>query len=295
MAWIIFLLVALPVVGFFVWLVVRESFVRVEPGQLGLVLIRGRATDRTLLPGTHWVPSIRRMLVQDYPSLELSYRAENPGPGPAESSDLECAGPRLAVALGDRTSLRLGYTVRFRVRSESLPGVHDRFGPDGLWPAVRDRSARVLRATLGEPSVGLDDLFGEARDTLEERLAEEIAAALQADGFELAMFALGDLDLGRTGEVVQATARARLELDREKAEAATRIARVGNDVEMRALLGDAATVLRYREMDLWRDVVVELLDRGVPMPPTPPPPAVDTSERRSLDLVVGPAEPGAEQ
>ena len=285
MAWIIFLLVALPIVGVLVWILLTESFVRIQPGQLGLVLVRGRATDKALLPGTHWVPAFRRRMVQVYPSLELSYRAEGAPAVPAESAQLEQTGPRLALTLGDRTAMRMSYTLRFRLMTEQLRSIHDRFGPDGLWAAVRDRSGGVLRASLGDPATGLDDLFGPARSTLEERLRADLAAALVADGFEVTMFGLGDLDLGRTGDVVQATARARLELAREQAEAATRSARAGHDVEMRALLGDAAMAMRYREIDLWRDVVVELLERGVPMPGTPAPVAEPgrQAERRAVE------------
>ena len=207
MAWIIFLLVALPIVGVLIWILLTESFVRIQPGQLGLVLVRGRATDKALLPGTHWVPAFRRRMVQVYPSLELSYRAEGAPAVPAESAQLEQTGPRLALTLGDRTAMRMSYTLRFRLMTEQLRSIHDRFGPDGLWAAVRDRSGGVLRASLGDPATGLDDLFGPARSTLEERLRADLAAALVADGFEVTMFGLGDLDLGRTGDVVQATPR----------------------------------------------------------------------------------------
>ena len=296
MAWIIFLLVALPTIGILAWILLSESFVRVPPGQLGLLLVHGRATDTALLPGPHWVPSFRRRMVQEYPSLELSYRAEGVPVVPLESGLLEHTGPRLALTLGDRTALRVSYTVRFRLITEQLRSIHDRFGPDGLWAAVRDRSSGVLRASLGDPTIGLDDLFGPARADLVERLRADLTAALVEDGFEVTMFGLGDLDLGRTGDVVQATARAGLELAREQAEAATRTARAGHDVEMRELLGDAAMAMRYREIDLWRDVVVELLERGVPMPSAPPPVAEPGRhvERRAVEPAAPASEPTAE-
>ena len=46
-------------------------------------------------------------------------------------------------------------------------------------------------------------------------------------------FLLGVVDLGRTGEVIQATYGRGYELEQEKAEAATRIARVVNDAAWR--------------------------------------------------------------
>ena len=51
---------------------------------------------------------------------------------------------------------------------------------------------------------------------MKQRLAETLAA----DGMELAGFSLGAVDLGRAGETVQATLRARLGLAREEANAA---------------------------------------------------------------------------
>ena len=67
---------------------------------------------------------------------------------------------------------------------------------------------------------------------------------------------LGTIDFGRTGEVIQATVRARHELEREQAEAATRLARALNDADLQQKMtstGEAAW--RYRETDLWRDLV----------------------------------------
>jgi hypothetical protein len=67
---------------------------------------------------------------------------------------------------------------------------------------------------------------------------------------------LGTVDFGRTGEVIQATVRARHELEREQAEAATRLARALNDADLQQKMttsGEAAW--RYRETDLWRDLV----------------------------------------
>jgi hypothetical protein len=83
-----------------------------------------------------------------------------------------------------------------------------------------------------DPGLGLDDLFGNDRAGLEEWLGNDVSAALAALGFVVTMFSLGDLDLGRTGEVIQATTRARHELEREEAEAAMRTARAKIDADL---------------------------------------------------------------
>lgn len=265
---IVFLIVALPLIGFLVFLLLESSFVRIEPGQLGLVLKRGKPTDRALPPGPHFVPSFRRMMVQAYPSNELSYRAGDEVSDLVTGGDLEHVGPSLRTMLGDRAVVEVGYTVRFRLRPDQLRSVHERFSPDGLWSAVRDTSSRTLRVRLGEASVGVDDLFAEARSRLEAALATAVGEALEADGFEMTQFALGDLDLGRTGEVIQATVRARHELEREEAESATRVARARIDAELEPYLGGSATdaALRYREVEVWRDLVQTQAERGLSAP-----------------------------
>jgi hypothetical protein len=158
--------------------------------------------------------------------------------------------------LGDRVTLELGYTIRFRLIHEQLRSVHDRFSPDGLWAAVRDESSRTIRAYLSQPQLSIDDLFGAARPALESELAEAVTAALSANGFEVTLFSIGDVDLGRTGEVIQATVRARHELAREEAEAATRLARARIDAELEPYLAglSADGALRYREVDVWREL-----------------------------------------
>jgi regulator of protease activity HflC (stomatin/prohibitin superfamily) len=252
--WIIFLGIAIPLLAVVAWVVFDDSFVRIEPGQLGLLLVRGKATDRALDPGPHWVPALRRRMVQVYPSLELTFRAGDPATPAA--SGLERGGPAPLVTFGDRLSAVVCYTVRFRLARDVLRDVHNRFGPDGLWAAVRDETTRTVRASLADPSIGLDDLFGTARAGLEARLSEDVTAALAALGFEVTMFSLGDLDLGRAGEVIQATARARHEVEREEAEAAMRMARAKVDADLAPYLGSPATdaAIRYREVDSWREL-----------------------------------------
>ena len=206
-----------------------------------------------------------------YPSNELSYRAGDTEIAETTESSLEHGGPRLQATLGDRATLELGYTVRFRLVPDQLRSVHDRFSSEGLWAAVRDESSRTIRAHLSQPQLGIDDLFGAARPALEAELAAAVTAALSTDGFEVTMFSLGDIDLGRTGEVIQQTVRARHELEREEAEAATRLAQVRMDAELEPYLAAASVdgALRYREVDVWRELAQAKQYRGNLPIPTP--------------------------
>ena len=147
-------------------------------------------------------------------------------------------------------------TVRFRLTPEQLRLVHERFGPKGFFGIVRDESSRAVITTLGATEVGIDSLFGPARGKCEELLRSAADSALAADGIELTSLLLGPVDLGRTGEVIQATVRARYELEREQAEAATRMARALNDADLQQHLTDSSDAAwRYRETDLWRELV----------------------------------------
>jgi regulator of protease activity HflC (stomatin/prohibitin superfamily) len=266
--WIVFLVVALLVIAAVGWFLLEDAVKRVEPGQLGLVLYKGKATDRVLLPGPHFVPTFRRKLLELYPSLELSYRAGDADTADAPDALLEHGGPPLVVMLGDRTTVTVSYTVRFRLDPTRLRSVHERFGGQGIWAAVRDRSGASVRARLCEAEVGVEDLFGAARHALEAELATRLRADLADDGLDVVLFSLGDTDLGRTGEVIQAAARARYELAREDAEAETRRARARNDAELEVLTGGASmdAALRYREVDAWRDVAQVLVERSGMLP-----------------------------
>ena len=174
------------------------------------------------------------------------------------------------MTLGDRGQATIGYTVRFRLDTTRLRSVHERFGPEGFWNAVRDVSGRALRHRLGESDVGVDDLFGDRRNALEAQIGEVVKEALNEDGMIVTMFMIGDVDLGRTGDVIQSTVRARLELEREQAESGVRMARAKIDSELEPLLAtlsDAA--LRYREVDVWRDLVFSQPERALPAPGRP--------------------------
>ncbi len=270
--WIILLIVLLPALGILIFIIVTASLVRVPSGSLGLVMSRGRATDTVLLPGPHFVPTFRRRMVEEYPSVEMAYRAgsepdtestllgervavDRAGPR-RRTAILERNGPALQVALGDRSSATVSLTVRFRLIPDHLRLVHERFGPDGIFGIVRDETARAVASTLGDPQRGVDSLFGPARDACQYTLLTDIGAALEADGIEVTAVVIGTVDLGRTGEVIQATVRARYELEREQAEAATRTVRALNDADLQVKLSAPSEgAWRYRETDVWRDLV----------------------------------------
>lgn len=249
--WMVLIVIAVPLLGVFIWLVLRGSLVRVSVGQLGLLVVNGKPTDKSLVPGLHWVPALRRRQLVPYPAVELSYRAGDTTAG----SQVEASGPPLPVVLGDRAEVSVGYTLRFRLNQEHLRTVHERFGTTGYWSAARDASAAVIAGALGEDGVGLDSFFPGERATLQETLREHVTQALADDGLDVTGFILGGVELGRAGEAIQAAVRARLELAREQAEAATQKLRVRNDVALAKLLDEVGdTALRYRQTEVWREL-----------------------------------------
>jgi regulator of protease activity HflC (stomatin/prohibitin superfamily) len=292
-AWIIVLVVAIPMIGVLVWLVVTASLVKVPSGSLGLLMVKGRATDTALLPGPHFVPALRRKMVEIYPSVELTYRAG--GPPAADGDALERSGPPLEVTLGDRTRATVPYTVRFRLVPDELRHVHERFGPAGVFGIVRDASSAAISAALRDPAIGIDDMFGASLEVCQKSVGAAVAEALDASGIELSAFLLGAAEFGRTGDVIQATLRARHELEREQAEAPTRLARAANDADLQQNLTlSNEDAWRYRETDLWGELIqrtqtlqvavrppgpgvvgISTADRAEPVPPesVPPEPA----------------------
>ena len=69
-AWIILLVIVIPMVGLLAWVIISASIVRIPPGRLGLLLERGRPTDTVLTPGPHFVFTLRRRTVEEYPAVE---------------------------------------------------------------------------------------------------------------------------------------------------------------------------------------------------------------------------------
>jgi regulator of protease activity HflC (stomatin/prohibitin superfamily) len=293
-SWVIVLVVAVPVLGVLAWVVIGESLVRVPSGSLGLLLVKGRATETALVPGPHFVPALRRSVMELYPSVELSYHAVRPATEPptgGEGTELDRSGPPLTATLGDRATVVLGFTVRFRLVPPQLRLVHTRFGPAGIFPMVRDTATATLSAVVRAPGVGVDDMFGASLADLERAAATAVAEALATNGIEMVAFAIGAVELGTTGEVIQATVRAPHELRREQAQAPVRLARATNDATLQGQVTLPSEELwRYREMDLWTGLVersgsVHVSLRGGPdranpaladdVTTTPPPPPAD--------------------
>ncbi|HSL75235.1 MAG TPA: SPFH domain-containing protein [Ilumatobacteraceae bacterium] len=258
------LLVGAVIVLFVVWLVLIETSIRVDPGTLVLLLKRGKATGRALEPGRHFIQPWRKVMVQVYPSRELALLAGGVGTG---DTRVDAVDEPLRVHLGDRTFARLSYTVRCQLDAGNLKHVHNQFGPEGIWAALRDTVRRTLIAEAGRDEVSVDDAFGVRFTEFEQRCAKALHDALATVGFELTMFSLREVDLGETGEVIQSTLRADAELEREQAFARVRTARLENDAEMRGLAGDVGDelLLRYRQIEAWRDLL-ERWDGDRPIP-----------------------------
>jgi len=253
-----FVLIAVPVLLVVIWVVLLETSVQIAPGNIGLVLVRGRTTGRVLTPGRHFLSPFRRSMVATYPSREVTYLATQDVSAAGATSDIERTDPPLPVRLGDRTACRMSYTVRFRIDQPQLPVVHDRFGPDGLWAVVRDESRRALITELTDDSVTSEDLNAPRRPELEAKLSEAVHATLAAVGVEMTFFSLVDSGLGESDEVVQAAVRTRLEMAKQQAE---RLSRSG--AERTDAIPDE--VLRYRQFQIWRELI-RRWDRRTPLP-----------------------------
>ena len=157
-AWIILLVLVIPMLGILIWVVITASLVRVPSGSLGLVMVKGRATDTTLLPGPHFVPALRRRMVEEYPSVELAYRAgaqdEIEGQPAGHHRTIGTVGT--AAALPQPRSFRAAAAghprrpddgrhlvdMRFQLIPEQLRLVHEQFGPNGIFGIVRDETSR---------------------------------------------------------------------------------------------------------------------------------------------------------
>jgi regulator of protease activity HflC (stomatin/prohibitin superfamily) len=217
-----------------------------------LLLKQGRATGRVVGPGRHFIQPWRKVLVQVYPARELAFVA-----GGTASSDerVDHLDAPLRVRLADKVVARLSYTVRCRLDPKKVQFVHDRFGAEGIWPVIRDTTRRCLVAEAAGASV--DDAFGDGFVAFEERCATALRTALAEVGFEVEVFSLREIDLGETGEIIQATLRADLELDLEQALARVRQLRLDNDAAMAETLAglDSQILLRYRQLESWREIL----------------------------------------
>lgn len=249
-------LVGVVAIAIAIWVVLIRTSILIEPGTLALLLRRGKATSRALEPGRHFMQPWRKAMVQVYPSRELAVVA-----GGLAAGDLrvELADEPLRLHLGDKTFAQVSYTVRCRLDISKLKLVHNQFGPEGIWPALRDTTRRTLIGAAGDSSVTIDDVFGDGFSALEQRFTAALDRALGDIGFELTMFSLREIDLGETGDVIQSTLRTDAELEREQALVAVRRARLENDASLRELLGDvdADVMLRYRQVE----ALAQILER----------------------------------
>ena len=174
----IFLAITLPTLGFLSWLLLPNARARIDARNLGLVVVRGRPTDRVLSPGAHFVSPFGRVIEQ-YPAHEIAYIAghgdlvSQPAP-----TDPDYINSPLPVVAGDRTAATVSYTLRFRILPSALRTIHERFGPGGIKGIVRDESRLVIITTLAQEQHGLADFFGPARTALEAMLAERLRSRL---------------------------------------------------------------------------------------------------------------------
>jgi regulator of protease activity HflC (stomatin/prohibitin superfamily) len=278
--------------------VVFATSIIVDPGTIALVLRRGKATGRALAPGRHFVAPWQKVNLQVYPSRELALVA---GGRSVSDPRVEYVDDPLRVHLGDKAFAQVSYTVRCQLDRGDLKDVHNQYGPEGVWAALRDTTRSALLAELGDGKISIDDVFGGGFTKLEQRLTKSLDKALGAIGFQLKMFSLREIDLGETGEVIQAIVRADTELEREQAFAKVRRARLENDAAISSLLDgiDGDVLLRYRQIEAWRDILHRWDgDQPIPSALTMPllAPAASTStagaEHAATDEVT---EPAAEQ
>jgi len=250
---VVLLVIGVPLLAFAVWQLLQEGLVRIESGSVGLLIVRGKASDRILMPGAHFIWPFRHQMIQGYPMRELTYlTADDGGVEETDFSD-----PPLTARLGDRTAVGVYYTIRFRIRPDGLRELHERVGPDGLKRLVRDQSRRLIIEELAADTYGIDDAFGAARDELEAKLAALVIESFHEDGFEVGMFNLRGIDFGSVNDVIAGTVRAKAELELEKADARVRKLRVDNDAKTSAQLASSLTdaVLRYRQIELGREAL----------------------------------------
>jgi regulator of protease activity HflC (stomatin/prohibitin superfamily) len=251
--WILLLILA-PTILFVIWLVLLETSVKIEPGTIGLALLRGKSTGRTLTPGRHFVRPWQKVMIQTYPSRELALVA---GGIQQANPDVDYLDTAVSVFLSDQAVAEVSYTVRCQLIHAKVHDIHETYGPEGIWSVLRDVSRRTVIAEAAGSDTNIGNVFGEGYAELERHVGAALTDALAEVGFELKMFSLRNVDLGATGEIVQDTIRAGVELEREQAYAAVRRARVDNDNALLADVGDLdhELVLRYRQLDAWRDLI----------------------------------------
>jgi regulator of protease activity HflC (stomatin/prohibitin superfamily) len=248
---IVFLVILVVVIALLVAILVSAGYKRVDSGDLGLVLVRGKPTKRTLMPGVHIVRPLGRELIVTYPANELSFRATSAATG--ADTELDLADGPVQVVLGDRTLGTVGYTLRFRLDPDRLGDVHTNVGAGGIKPLVRDVSARAVGEALRDDAITAADLFGSRRSMLESGIESHLREVLAERGLLVDMFSLREIDLGRLGDVIQETVAATAELEREQALAEVRSLRARNDAALDDDLRTASpALLRYLQIEASR-------------------------------------------
>jgi regulator of protease activity HflC (stomatin/prohibitin superfamily) len=250
---VVLLVIGVPLLAFAVWQLMQEALVRIDSGSVGLLIVRGKASDKVLTPGAHFVWPFRQQMIQGYPLRELTYLTADDG----GVEDTDFFDPPMMARLGDRAAVSVYYTIRFRIRPDGLREIHERVGPDGLKRLVRDQSRRVIIEELASDAYGIDDVFGSAREQLEAKLAARVIELFHDDGFEVGMFNLRGITLGSIDDVIAGTVRAKAELELEKVDARVRKLRVDNEAKTTPQLASSLTdtVLRYRQIELWREAL----------------------------------------
>jgi len=262
--WILILILA-PTVLFIVWLVLLETSVKIDPGTIGLALLRGKSTGRTLTPGRHFIRPWRKVMIQTYPSRELALVA---GGVQQANPDVDYLDTPASVLLSDQAMAEVSYTVRCQLVRDKVHDIHESYGPEGIWSVLRDVSRRTVIVETAGSGTTIGNVLGDGYGELERHVGAALTDALAEVGFELKMFSLRRVDLGMTGEIIQDTMRAGAELEREQAYAAVRRARVDNDSALLAEVDglDHELVLRYRQVDAWRDLIERWGDGGRHVP-----------------------------
>ncbi len=171
--------------------------------------------------------------------------------------DVDYLDEPVSVLLGDHAVAEVSYTVRCQLIRDKVHEVHESYGPEGIWSVLRDVSRRTVIIESAGSGITIGSVIGDGYGELERHVGAALTDALVEVGFELKMFSLRRVDLGTTGEIVQDTIRAGAELEREQAYAAVRRARIDNDSALLAEVDglDHDLVLRYRQVDAWRDLI----------------------------------------
>ena len=262
---VVFVLFVVPAIGFALYLWLNDALVRVDAGDAGLVEVRGRPTDRVLLPGTHFVAPFGRRRIHPYPTRELVFRTTRDARSDDDADPT--TDPPIGVVLGDRSHAEVCFTVRFRLDVDQLADIHLKLGPSGIFELVRDVSERQLGDSFTDSSITYEDLFGTERLALEERLQDDLVHALAPHGIVVTFFGLREVDLGEIGVAVQAAARARALAEQEVVAAEVRRARAEHDLEVAELIGDLSdAALGYHRIQLWRNLI-ERWDGRIAVPP----------------------------